>query len=71
MKLSASEHTVPQDSINCAVGLERDTERGGHVIITIRVHSSVQSLIVLKSFLVRHFHGPINLMEVHKIRNYV
>lgn len=28
MKLSASEHTVPQDSLNCAVGLERDRKRG-------------------------------------------
>ncbi len=42
-----------------------------HVIITIRVHSGVQSLIVFKSFLVRHFHGAINWMEVHKILNCV
>lgn len=49
----------------CEVG--KDTERGERVIVTIRVHSGVQSIIVLKSFLVRHFHGAINRMEVHKM----
>lgn len=53
----------------CGVG-KRHRKRGP-VIITIRVRSGVQSFIVLKSFLVRHFHGAINWMEVHKILNYL